>query len=360
MVHSPLTNKILRTSKYSSRQGLRIRRAIVHHWAGIYGGVERLVYSREAASANYIILSDGTLISSVPEEFRAWTSGSFTADGCSVTIEIQNETLGPEYRVSAAAQNTVMRLLADLARRYQWGAIRRGIEVRGHHEFQNTNCPGPYVWPRLSTLADQAQSLLTTGKTPTGNTGTTSSAGVQGDPGVYAWQVDQNRYGNAGLVEDGSMGPRSQAWKTWVKALQQALRTAPGGSPTLTIDGSYGPATQACVRSIQRAGGLLPDGIAGPATTTYLQTLDPSFPNRPVYDQLTTTIDIGETPMQLIEKTENGTTTFAQYGPGFWLEFTDPGRTVVNAMAKKSGAPIKVTPAFWKHVHRAATQGTNK
>ena len=80
MTFSPLVDKQLVTDKRSSRYGASITRVIVHHWAGTNGGVERLVQSSDLASANYIILSDGTLIGSVPEEYQAWTSGSQSAD----------------------------------------------------------------------------------------------------------------------------------------------------------------------------------------------------------------------------------------------------------------------------------------
>ena len=76
MTFSTLVDKQLVTDKRSSRYGASITRVIVHHWAGTNGGVERLVQSSDLASANYIILSDGTLIGSVPEEYQAWTSGS--------------------------------------------------------------------------------------------------------------------------------------------------------------------------------------------------------------------------------------------------------------------------------------------
>ena len=79
MTYSQLINRREETSKRSTREGRTVERIVVHHWAGIYGGVERLVYSSDQASANYIILNDGTLIGSVPEEYAAWTSGSYSS-----------------------------------------------------------------------------------------------------------------------------------------------------------------------------------------------------------------------------------------------------------------------------------------
>ena len=146
---SPLANRVMETGKRSSRGGTAITRAIVHHWAGTGGGIERLVQSSDEASVHYLILSDGSLIASVPEEYRAWTSGSFEADASAITFEVQNTTTAPEWRVSDAAIATLTRTIADIARRYGWGSVSRD-RVRGHREFYATECPGPYLPPARS------------------------------------------------------------------------------------------------------------------------------------------------------------------------------------------------------------------
>ena len=125
MAFSALVDEVLESHKRSSRYGARVARIIVHHWAGTSGGVERLVQSGDPASANYIILNSGWTIGSVPEQFRAWTSGSSAADNPSITVEVQNETGAPEWRVSAAAREALTLLVADVAHRYQWSGISR-------------------------------------------------------------------------------------------------------------------------------------------------------------------------------------------------------------------------------------------
>lgn len=160
MAYSPLVDRIAppTTKKWSSRAGAKIIGAVVHHWAGTsMGGYHRLVESRDKASVNYLILNDGTLIGSVDEKYRAWTSGSYAVDRKRVTIEVQNETGAPEWRVSAAATRTLVLLLADLAARHGWKRIAFGDQVRGHREFASTSCPGPYLWPRLPEISADAQ-----------------------------------------------------------------------------------------------------------------------------------------------------------------------------------------------------------
>lgn len=160
MTFSGLTKRIVPAhGKFGPRQGRGVERVIFHHWAGKVGGDTRLTDPKEAVSATYIIYGNGDIVGQVPEQYRPWTSGGFAADGNSITIEIQNETLGPDWRVSKEAEESASKLLADIARRYKWGGIVAS-RTRGHLEFQATSCPGPYLWPRLSLVREKAVALL--------------------------------------------------------------------------------------------------------------------------------------------------------------------------------------------------------
>ena len=162
MTYSTRVNRTLYTDKSQDRGGYTVQRVIVHNWAGLTGGIERLVYSDDEASANYIGLSDGSMIGSVPEERRAWTSGSYDVDASSITVEIQNTTTAPNWQVSEESINALIELIADIARRYGWGSVDRS-RVRGHREFAATECPGPFLYPRLGEIATRANALLRSG-----------------------------------------------------------------------------------------------------------------------------------------------------------------------------------------------------
>ena len=159
MTYSTRVNRTLYTDKSQDRGGYTVQRVIVHNWAGLTGGIERLVYSDDEASANYIGLSDGSMIGSVPEERRAWTSGSYDVDASSITVEIQNTTMAPNWQVSEESINALIELIADIARRYGWGSVDRS-RVRGHREFAATECPGPFLYGRLEEIATRANALL--------------------------------------------------------------------------------------------------------------------------------------------------------------------------------------------------------
>ena len=320
MTFSPLTTKTLTTTKRSSRFGTKISRVIVHHWAGTAGGIERLVYSSDKVSANYIILSNGTIIGSVPEEYRAWTSGSATADRQSITIEVQNSTRSPNWEVSDAAIKALEKLIADIAKRYRWSTIREGYEVRGHREFASTACPGPYLWPRLGTIAKNALAILrgvspkpapvptpTPTPAPTKNSHAKRSyapgevkaiqealayagfytGALDDDYGqlthnaVAAYQRSQ-LFGN--LVPDGDWGPATQKHYEWVKSLQKALNKWKSRLKKLVVDGSYGQLGKNRVYDVQKrnlgtarrpgaywkAGGRVVDARPGPVTCKML------------------------------------------------------------------------------------------
>jgi peptidoglycan hydrolase-like protein with peptidoglycan-binding domain len=76
------------------------------------------------------------------------------------------------------------------------------------------------------------------------------------------------------------LGPGDRGFD--VAALQFALESH--GFPLGTVDGSYGSRTQAAVRRAQAYGGLVQDGLAGPATRALLRRPPPTAPplRRPV------------------------------------------------------------------------------
>jgi hypothetical protein len=154
-------------NKLSSRAGSPIVRVIPHHHAATSNaGLDRLTNPNEQASANYIIMSSGRIYGQVPEEYRAWTSGSHEADAPSITFEIQNSGVAVNgndndpnsWPISSAAFHSTVALIADIAKRYQWGGVGT-YNVRGHREFYSTACPGGYVWNQLGNIRASANAL---------------------------------------------------------------------------------------------------------------------------------------------------------------------------------------------------------
>ena len=197
MTYSARVNRTLYTDKSQDRGGYTVQRVLVHHWAGLTGGIERLVYSDDEASANYIGLSDGSMIGSVPEERRAWTSGSYDVDAQSITVEIQNTTTAPNWQVSEASLNALVELIADIARRYGWGYVDRS-RVRGHREFAATECPGPFLYGHLDGIITRVNSLLRSGSHTSAPTGPSTYAMASPVKGVVSCEW-RGYEGHAGI-----------------------------------------------------------------------------------------------------------------------------------------------------------------
>lgn len=168
MVQSALTVRAVpHHNKLSSRQGRPVLKFLPHHWAGIGGGDARLMDPNQQASANYIIYGNGEIVVQVPEEFRAWTSGSFEADADAITVEVQNSSSATNggdddpnsWQISPEAQSSLVRLAADVAARYRWGAVSLANWAM-HRMFYQTACPGGFMMANRPRFVNSAQALL--------------------------------------------------------------------------------------------------------------------------------------------------------------------------------------------------------
>ena len=167
MTFSPLTAYSVGTEKYSSRYGTPVSRLIVHHTAGGTndGNVALLSTGARDVSANYCLLTTAELVGIVPEEYRAWTSGSPAADNPSITVETVNTSGEPDWLVSDAQIERLAQLAADLCVRYGWGSLDRN-RVIGHRQVAQTACPGPYLYPLLDWIVERGNMILA-GEGPT-------------------------------------------------------------------------------------------------------------------------------------------------------------------------------------------------
>jgi hypothetical protein len=167
---SLISGTIPHHNKYNTRPGGidSVDKVIQHHWATqTLAGEKTLADPNRKASVNYLVYTDGTIKGQVPEEFRPWTSGGPAADNTAITIECQNSTGAPNYEISAAAEASIVRLLADIAtRRPKFNGTINRSNYKGHREFAATACPGPYLFPRLGLIAGKAAVLLGGGTIP--------------------------------------------------------------------------------------------------------------------------------------------------------------------------------------------------
>lgn len=151
----------------SQPRDARVAGVLIHHNAGVDAYGQATAPSREV-SAQYWITNAGELLPNVDENRRAFTSGMVgypagaQADHRFITVEVSNSPEGARtgsWAISAAAQNMLERLIADVHQRYRLGPVKRGTQtgVAVHQDFVPTACPGPYIMGRLGSIIQAAE-----------------------------------------------------------------------------------------------------------------------------------------------------------------------------------------------------------
>lgn len=169
MSYSSLTNKYIpaSTDNYMrGRGGYKVCKITPHHMACKWSAetcARSFQVAGRNASANYCIGSDGTIVSNVDEENRAWTSSNYYNDCQSITIEIANETCAPNWTISTKAWNALVNLCVDICKRYGFRLNYTGNangSLTEHRMFAATSCPGPYLYSKMPQLAQEVNARL--------------------------------------------------------------------------------------------------------------------------------------------------------------------------------------------------------
>lgn len=161
MSFSNLISEIIRadSSNYThNRGGYGICKFTPHHMSGKLTGAQcaRIFQNPSRnASANYCIGYDGEIVGCVDEEYRAWTSSSRSNDFQAITVEVSNNGGAPDWTISDASWNALVKLAVDVCRRYGFRLVYDGTpngSLTRHNMFANTDCPGPYLQGRFEEL----------------------------------------------------------------------------------------------------------------------------------------------------------------------------------------------------------------
>ena len=154
--------------KWNSRAGNPVNKITIHHMAGNLSTsqMEACVYNpNRQMSCNYAIYSDGTMECFVGEQYRSWCSSSWENDKNAITIEVANNSLAPNWTVSDASYKKLIKLCADICKRYgitpkYTGKTTGSLTV--HRMFSNTSCPGPYLMKlhENGTIAKDINAIL--------------------------------------------------------------------------------------------------------------------------------------------------------------------------------------------------------
>lgn len=147
---------------YTKGRNKKIRCVTIHHMAGVLSA-ERCGAIFQAVgrngSSHYGIGNDGKIGLYVDEENTAWTNSNFASNSESVTIETSNSAMNGLWPVGEAAYNSLIKLVADIARRNNLGKLVPGDNLTWHRMYTSTSCPGEYLLSKMNDIAARANAI---------------------------------------------------------------------------------------------------------------------------------------------------------------------------------------------------------
>jgi len=166
--------------RYRDRENTKISEITVHHMGGIQTALKQgETWSTSAGKSDSDFVSshygikDDSIVQYVNEENAANTNGVWEANNRAVTIEVSNDSLYGQWPISDKSFNSLVKLVADIARRNQLEKLTLGIAKTGpydrlpqgglpngnltwHSMYKATTCPGDYIRSRLQDICDEA------------------------------------------------------------------------------------------------------------------------------------------------------------------------------------------------------------
>lgn len=166
MAYSPLACKFIPAYKgnYTKNRKAwgqdRITEICIHYMAGncsieTLGEIER--NPQRKMSSTYGIGSDGRIACYVDEDDIAWCNSNWNSNVRSASIETAN--LQPSPEVTQQALDSLIRLVADIAKRNGMGTLVKGQNVTWHKMYYDTSCPGSYLLSKMDYIVEQANRI---------------------------------------------------------------------------------------------------------------------------------------------------------------------------------------------------------
>lgn len=113
-------------------------------------------------SSTYGIGSDGRIACYVDEDDIAWCNSNWDSNCRSASIETAN--LSPsDPTVTDYALNSLIKLVADIAKRNGMGTLVKGQNVTWHSMYTSTSCPGTYLLSKMDYIVAEANKINGTG-----------------------------------------------------------------------------------------------------------------------------------------------------------------------------------------------------
>ena len=260
MSHSPLATVLVKANKsnYTSGRQKKIRCITIHHMDGVLSAQQcGGIFQKQGrkASAHYGIGVNGEIGSYVEEEDTAWANSNWSSNSESISIETSDSALSNDYPVSDVTYNSLIRLVADIAKRNNLGKLVKGQNLTWHSMFYATTCPGPYLLARIQDIADKANAINSNTSANTANG--SNSFNKSYTDGFLPYP---NGYWNIG-DEDSHIGTLA----SWMR------KKFPSYTSDLALGNYYGNNLSGSIKEFQKRTNLEQDGSTGPITYAKLK-----------------------------------------------------------------------------------------
>lgn len=158
---------------YTKGRTSRISEITIHHMSGkltakrcgeLFQAVGR------CGSSHYGIGYDGEIGLYVNECDTAWTNSNWESNCRAVTIETSNSQNKYPWAVSDKSLQSLIKLVADIAKRNNLGTLVKGKNLTWHRMYAATDCPGDYLLSKMDYIVAEANKIIN-GKIPNGSKG---------------------------------------------------------------------------------------------------------------------------------------------------------------------------------------------
>ncbi len=240
---SPLTNVVVPASpkNYTKGRTSKITEICIHHMAGVMTAEacgKLWQNPKRKGSSNYGIGYKGEIGCYVDEDNTAWCNSNWASNCRSISIETSNDKTGGDWHVSDASLDSLIKLVADIAKRYKFGTLVRGKNITWHSMYTNTACPGAYLLSKIDYIISEANKI--NGK------------------------VDS-------FLPDSGYFKKGDKSENVAKLAQFMRRMFPSYTSVKALGPVYGDNLIKAIKEFQRRTGLKVDGSVGPITLAKLQ-----------------------------------------------------------------------------------------
>lgn len=155
-------------SNYTVGRQDSIKGIVIHHAASTsFSSIgQAFATPGRGGSAHYGVEAN-KIAQYVKEENTAWHCGNWLGNSATIGIECTNSTGAPDWKVSDATIQTVIKLVADIAKRNGISKLWLNPDadyptLSGHRDWYGsaTYCPGDYLYSKLQYICDKANEIL--------------------------------------------------------------------------------------------------------------------------------------------------------------------------------------------------------